>query len=285
MSPAISIIVPVHRQWQDLPHLLAALAGQTAAPSAFEVVIIDNDPDPHGQPAGAPLPLRYLHCAQPGSYAARNAGVAIARGELLVFTDADCRPRPDWLATLLHAAATRPGQLLAGRVDIPLPPDPNRWQIFDAVCGMPQHRFVAHGFAATANLAVPAPLFRALGGFDATRLSGGDAEFCRRAGRLGHPLALIDAAVVDHPARASLAELATKARRIKGGQIAHGPFIRRLIWVLRSLTPPLRESLHYLGSPHSLRHRLTAIAVRFRLWQIELTELIRLLAGVPPERR
>ena len=157
--------------------------------------------------------------------------------------------------------------------------------LYDLVRGIPQARYVARGYAATANLAVPAATFRALGGFDPTRRSGGDAEFCRRAGRAGHPLRLVAAAVVAHPCRADWASLATKARRIKGGQIAAGPRVRRLAWTLRTLCPPLSDTRTYLAAPHPWAHRRAAVAIRFRLWGVELAETARLLAGGEPERR
>lgn len=285
-DPGLSVIVPVYRQWAELPALLAALAALQPPGCGVEILVVDNDPDPGPRRPALPPGARYLACAAPGSYAARNAGAAQARGAWLAFTDADCRPRPGWLAALWQAAqAGPPGRLLAGPVEIVLPPAPNDWEIFDAVRGIPQALFIAHGYAANANLAVEAAVFRALGGFDAARLSGGDAEFCRRAGRAGHPLVLVEGAVVDHPARGSFAALATKARRIKGGQVAAGPLPRRLLWVLRSLAPPLRECWHYLHSPHPWCHRRVAMRVRGRLWLVELAELARLLARrQPPER-
>lgn len=282
----LSVIVPVYRQWAELPALIAALAVQQAPGCAVEILIVDNDPDPSPPRPVLPSGARYLRCAAPGSYAARNAGAAQARGALLAFTDADCRPHPGWLAALCQAARQSPACLLAGPVEIAMPPAPNDWEIFDAVRGIPQALFIAHGYAANANLAVPADVFRALGGFDAKRLSGGDAEFCRRAGAAGHPLVLVPDAVVDHPARDSFAALATKARRIKGGQVAAGPLRRRILWTLRSLAPPLRECWHYLRSPRPWRYRRVAMRVRFRLWWVELDELARLLTGrTAPERR
>ncbi len=144
---------------------------------------------------------------------------------------------------------------------------------------------MARGYATTANLALPAALFRELGGFDPERRSGGDAAFCRRAGAAGHRLALVPGAVVHHPCRTSWEALATKARRIKGGQIRAGPLPRRAAWVLRTLAPPLRDSAHYLASPHPARRRLQAVGVRFRLWGVELAETARLALGGTPERR
>ena len=93
------------------------------------------------------------------------------------------------------------------------------------------------------------------------------------------------AAEVAHPCRGDWAALKRKARRIKGGQIAAGPLPRRLAWLLRTLAPPLSDTRAYLAAPHPLRHRLLAVAVRFRLWGVELAETARLLLGGEPERR
>jgi GT2 family glycosyltransferase len=289
-GPAVSVIVPVWRDWDKVPALLSALAGQTLP--AHEVILVDNEPalGPPVLPPPAGLPLRIVPCAAPGSYAARNAGIAAARGALLAFTDADCRPRPGWLAALGRAHAATPDHILAGQILMRTGPAPGWWEVFDAVRGMPQAAFVRRGYAATANLALSAPLMAKLGGFDPARLSGGDAAFCRRAGRLGTPLRLVPEAEVDHPARPDRATVEAKARRIKGGQVAAGPPLRRLAWTLRSLMPPLREIAGYLAAPQTpaapATWRLIACAIRFRLWGVELAEVWRLLVlRRPPERR
>lgn len=288
--PAISVIVPVYRGWDRVPGLLAALAALDGP--GFEVILIDNEPEA-GHPALPDHPgldLRVVPCGTPGSYAARNAGIAAARGELLAFTDADCRPAQGWLAALAAAHAAAPGLILAGPIRLEPGPDPDAWEIFDTVRGMPQAVFVRHGYAATANLAVGAAVMAGLGGFDAARLSGGDAEFCRRAGHAGTGLRLVPGAVVCHPARSGRAAVITKARRIKGGQVATGPRLRRMAWTLRSLAPPLREMAGYLAGAEARRWpwrwRLAACGVRLRLWGVELAEVARLIIlRRPPERR
>jgi hypothetical protein len=275
-------VVPVYRQWHLVPDLLTALRAQRLDPALFEIILVNNGAKP---PPDLPAGPRLLDCQRPGAYAARNAGAAAANGRWLVFTDADCRPEPGWLAALAEAAASETDVLLAGPVRVTsAAARPNACEIYEMVRGIPQTRYVAHGYAATANLAVPAVVFRTLGGFEPGRFSGGDAVFCRHARRAGHPLRLVPRAVVVHPARSDWPALAAKARRVKGGQVGTGTFGRRLAWTLRSFAPPLRDALVYLGAAHPVRFRLTAIGVRLRLWGVELAETVRLLAGKPPER-
>ena len=280
-----SVIVPVYRHWQHVPALLSCLAAQTLPKSEAEILIVDNGPLDE-RPDLALLPnARVLTCLEPGSYAARNLGAAAARGGLLAFTDADCRPEPDWLASMAEAAERLPGRLLAGPVRLVPCEPPNAYEIYDRIRGIPQERYVRLGYATTANLIVPRQAFDAVAGFDARRFSGGDADFCRRAGRAGHGIVLVAAAVVEHPARDSWEEVATKARRVKGGQITGGPLGLRIRWFLRTLIPPLRATARFIRAPRPWSERLTAIRVLYRLWLVELAEMARLLAGGTPERR
>lgn len=285
-APLFSVIVPVYRHWDLIPGLLAALAGQEL--QDFELILVDNAPreaSPEPRPS-LPRGARILACPEPGSYAARNAAIPAARGRILAFTDADCRPDPGWLAALAATAAAGPERLIAGPVRMTTQaPAPGRWEAYDLIRGIPQAHYVRLGYAATANLAVPATVFARLGGFDARRMSGGDAAFCRRVGAAGVPIVLAEGAVVAHPARASWDELARKARRVKGGQIRGGGRALRASWLLRSLTPPLRAHRRFLFAPYPWAQRRDAIATLYRLWGVELAEVLRLLRGGAPERR
>lgn len=286
--PRFSVIVPVYRHWHMVPDLLERLENQSLPPGRFEVIVVDNA-SPEGPPAAKlPANARILHCGAPGSYAARNHGAHHAGGAWLAFTDADCRPAPDWLEALDEAAAEH-GEtaLIAGPVEVVARSDaPRAPEIYDIVKGIPQAHYVSRGYAATANLAVPKAVFEALGGFDDRRFSGGDAEFCRRAGARGFALVYAPHARVDHPARVTWQEVATKARRIKGGQLTAGPLRNRAAWLLRTFAPPVRGAWRFLRSTaHPLRHRLVAVLVLIRLWGVELGETLRLAAGGKAERQ
>lgn len=271
-----SVIVPVYEHWHLVPTLLQCLTAQTLPRDEFEILLVDNGSSKFTPPDTLPPNARVLECQTPGSYAARNAALREARGEWLAFTDADCRPTPTWLEQL-QTAATNNTTLLAGVVDVVSDAEkPNAYEMYDMVKGIPQAWYVRRGYSATANLAVPRRIVEELRGFDEKRFSGGDADFCLRAKIRGHRLRFVPEAIVKHPARDSWGAIATKARRVKGGQIRAGSSRRRLFWALRTLSPPVDLIIRFLRVRRlPLRYRLIAAAVQLRVWTLELGVLAR----------
>ena len=113
--PEISVVAPVYRHWALVPGLLAALGAQSLDADRFEILLVDNDPAAGTAPPPLPGNARVLPGTAPGSYAARNAGAASARGALIAFTDADCNPDPDWLEALREAARSRQSRSMRGQ--------------------------------------------------------------------------------------------------------------------------------------------------------------------------
>lgn len=290
-EPLISVIVPVYNQWDLVPRLIGSLEAQSLSRDRFEVLLVDNGSDRVPPADKDPGFVRRLSCATPGSYAARNHGAAQARGRWFAFTDADCRPHPDWLREIDAAlSAEAPGnRIIAGAVTI-LPASQGNMkpaELYDTMMGIPQALYVRRGYGVTANLALAKQLFERLGGFDARRFSGGDAEFCRRAAATaGAVVDYCGKAVVFHPARDSMDTLITKARRIKGGQLTAGPLRRRALFVIRTFLPPARAWARALrNSSFAPRQRLVVCLVQSRLWLAEMAEVLRLACGKKPERR
>lgn len=277
-----SVVVPVFNDWHRVPVLLSDLEKQTMSRDRFEVILVDNGSDEVPRESTLPDFVRMVRCSTPGSYAARNAGIGYARASLIAFTDADCRPVPEWLTAGADAAERSEGmQIVAGSVRMEAHSDePGPYERYDLVMGLPQSAYVRRGFGVTANLFVPAGLFTAVGRFDEKRFSGGDAEFCRRAGRAGYGITYCAEALVRHPARRELAELLAKVRRVKGGQVTAGPLSRRLVYTVRTFLPPVRAWWKIFRSTHlASRHRVIIAVVQGRLWLAEMAELFRLAAG------
>jgi glycosyltransferase involved in cell wall biosynthesis len=94
----------------------------------WELVVVDN-----GSADGTALlldsfasrlPVRRIFEGRKGLSRARNAGLAAARGAVLVFTDDDCIPSPDWLANVALEFERDPELAgLGGRVELHDPRD------------------------------------------------------------------------------------------------------------------------------------------------------------------
>lgn len=215
IKPRISVLIPVYRDWAGLDLCLATLAAQTWPADDFEVLVISNDAEP--PPPLARPGVRLLHEPRGHSYAARNAGLAVAQGEVLVFTDADCCPEPGWLAAGWAALQSNAdASLVGGNVRIAVT-QRNVATDYDESFAFKQSESVRNGSSVTANLFVKRAVFNSVGPFNATLQSGGDFELCRRAKLAGFKIIYAEDAVVWHPARNSLAALFRKNRRVAGG--------------------------------------------------------------------
>lgn len=94
--PRVSVIVPAFNAEATLGACLDSLCRQTLQP--FEIIVVDDastDTTSWTAAAKGVRTLRMLGNGGPGL--ARNAGAAVATGDILAFIDSDCVARPDWL--------------------------------------------------------------------------------------------------------------------------------------------------------------------------------------------
>ncbi len=98
------MVIPVYNDFQHLERCLDALDGQTVRKNLEIIVSLDG---------GEPLPERISRKADKvvenrhaGPAAARNRGWQASRGELVLFTDADCVPERIWAEEMVKALET-----------------------------------------------------------------------------------------------------------------------------------------------------------------------------------
>lgn len=109
VRPRVSVLVPFRDNAPHIERCIEAILAQDAPAVAYEVILIDNGSRDGSRARALRFDgVRILEEAKPGAYAARNRGVAEARGEILLFTDADCAPDRSWMRHHL-ATIAEPG--------------------------------------------------------------------------------------------------------------------------------------------------------------------------------
>jgi glycosyltransferase involved in cell wall biosynthesis len=223
VSDFVTVIIPVFGADPKLPICIGCLRGQTYDKANFEVLVIDNSPQ-GGQALNVEadgIELRVIREPRPGSYAARNAGIAAAKGVVLAFTDADCRPSRDWLEQGVRALRDNPlCGAVAGKIGVATKNAENRTiaEQFDLVFGFNQKEFVErYHFGATANIFVHKEVMNLVGLFDDWFYSGGDVDWGLRAKAAGRSVVFSPGPQVVHPARMRIIDVLLKAVRLGAG--------------------------------------------------------------------
>lgn len=288
-SPQASVVVPCYRCEDVLPHQLEALSRQRLE-EPWEVILVDNGGNANLAELAAShrhrLPqLRVVDAHErQGAAFARNAGAAAARGELLLFVDADDEVGEGWLATMVAALAEHP--FVACRMDFDKlnPEDAARARSSLQQEGLQRYTypdFLPH--AAGGTLGIRKSVHEAVGGFDTSLLMLEDTDYCWRVQLAGYDFAFVPAAVVHYRLRETLRGAAKQAfaygeynvklyRRYRAegmGAITVWRGLRAWYYLLRSL-PRLFDGRARARTVWSLVWRLGRLygSLRYRVFAI-----------------
>lgn len=281
--PFVDVVIPHLDDHERLGLCLEDLGRQTYPADRFAVTVVDNGSQRPIDSVVARFPrVRALFEAEKGCGSARNRGVAATNGNILAFTDSDCRPDIDWLGNGVRALLPDSGiDIVGGDIRV-FPADeraPTDAELFEKVFGFEPKRYVERKhFATGANILVSRRVFEAVGPFRNGNLPE-DYEWGRRAHRLGYRIAFRPDVLIYHPARQSIAELRKKAERTTWharNHMAEGESFR-LRWAIYTLgmaSPPLLKTSKILISPElsglDQRRRAVATLWRIRYWRARL---------------
>jgi len=157
-SPFFSIVIPMYRG-DHIIELIEHLNNQIF--EDFEVIIVDSGRERQDELQGiSKFKLKYIFDENAGATRARNIGIQAARGEVVAFTDDDCRPNEDWLSRAKEHLGTSGVIGLEGLIytDESLMHDPNYRIVTNK--GFPGLGFM------TANLFVRRNILQKINGFD-----------------------------------------------------------------------------------------------------------------------
>ena len=225
--PQLSVIIPVYNNSSGLRKVLWSLVNQDFDKILYEIIVSDNGSTDKTLDVAKeyadeyPQLVRYvIENKIQSSYAARNKGIIIAKGKILVFTDADCIADKDWLKNGFSSMTQSSVSMVAGRIKFTYKnSEPNIWEYYDSAEKLNQKSYVKNaGFGATANLFVRKKMFDKYGLFLPEFQSGGDYEFGRRLTQLGEVLLYAETSLVYHPARFTFRDKLAKSKRVAKGQ-------------------------------------------------------------------
>jgi glycosyltransferase involved in cell wall biosynthesis len=188
----------------------------------------------------------------------RNAGVAAARGEVVVFVDAGCMPGRGWLDALLEPLV-RGDELVTvgGRYGA----DDERYLLRPDEAGYVRD-------APTMNMAIHRRAFDRVGPFDEAFSYGSDVDFCWRAADAGVPVLMVTGADM----RANWGSAGRQLRRAwHYGEARARLYVKhrsRLRELPRHDPMLLAYPLFLLGLPVALRHRSYLLLLAVPLWRL-----------------
>ena len=96
-----SVIIPAYNAAGTIADCLTALAHQTTVRALYEIIVVDDgSTDATRAIAEKYSDVRVMTTTHRGAAAARNVGARAARGDIFLFTDADCAPTENWIAAM-----------------------------------------------------------------------------------------------------------------------------------------------------------------------------------------
>ncbi|KQM35942.1 glycosyltransferase family 2 protein [Sphingomonas sp. Leaf10] len=201
-DPEFSVIICTLNRASQLPLALDALSiAVDRAQQAIEVILVNNGSTDNTQQvmedwaAKQSVPVRIVVEERRGLSCARNAGLAAARGRIIVMTDDDCTLEPDYFDHVRAAYARDSREVIRGGMvtlgddrDIPFTTklDPNPAEL--GPVAMPS------GFIIGANFTMQRAVAERIGKFDerfgagAPFIGSDDTDYLVRAQNLGVPI-------------------------------------------------------------------------------------------------
>jgi O-antigen biosynthesis protein len=199
-TPKVSIVVASYNGGRTLPACLQSLV-HLNYPNYEIILVNDGSTDDTPRIASQFPTVRAIHQSNKGLSAARNVGIEAATGEIVAFTDSDCRADEDWLYYLVGDLFKTSACAIGGHN---FPPPEDNW-VAGAVAvspGGPAHVMLNDRDAEHipgCNMAFWKWALSEIQGFDPLyRAAGDDVDVCWRLLQRGYKIAFSHTGFVWH---------------------------------------------------------------------------------------
>ncbi|MBS3163883.1 glycosyltransferase [Candidatus Woesearchaeota archaeon] len=167
----ISVVIPAHNEEKALPYTLQALTTQSSLPT--EIIVVANACADRTAEIAERHGALTVVTERRGVANARNLGAKRAKGDVLLFLDADAIPAPDFIEALRRATEGRERFIASA------PSRADHWRFLWTAALINLVMRVCR-LSNSGVIACPASLFREIGGFPSVEMAE-DYAFMRRA--------------------------------------------------------------------------------------------------------
>lgn len=216
-NPVISIITPAYNRSEEVDHLIRSISKQTLDHSLFEHIISDDGSTDNTEDVvrrwreKVDYPIHFISQENQGPGAARNHGLEVSKGDLILFIDSDCEADPEWAKTVYTEFTQNPfgacGGPDASKADFSVVQKAIDFAMtsFFTTGGMRGHseKMLSKFFPRTHNMGMTRVVYNSVGGFGSLR-HGQDIELSNRIRRSGANIRFIKEAIVYHRRRTSI---------------------------------------------------------------------------------
>jgi len=214
----ITVLFATHNGEGTLPIMLSAFCQLIKPRQGWEIIAVDNASTDNTEVIinsfVYKLPITYLYEGRQGKNYALNSGLALVKGDLIVFTDDDIIPEQEWLIKLEKCMDFHPDYTIFGGVIKPCwPRQPDKWIINHVPLGVTyalteegrEEGDVFPGLVWGPNMAIRREVFDAGHRFDTSvgpngknYVMGSETEFTIRLHKAGYKSWFCRDAVVQH---------------------------------------------------------------------------------------
>lgn len=189
-NPKISVVIPAYNEENTIARCLRSLVEQSVPREQIEIILVDNNcTDNTVKIAETFGSIHIIHEPTPGVGAARAAGWAVAKGEIIASTDADCAVPKHWLKKTMAYFDTHPETVAVSSGYLFY----DRDFFLNAIVRIFEHSLVALSWflaggvmALTANnMAVRRQAYQQTTGLDANLHYGEDLNLAKKLHQLG----------------------------------------------------------------------------------------------------
>ncbi len=212
MKSFISIIIPVYNASATIDLCLRSLRDQDYPSGGYEIIVVDDGSQDDSVEIISRYSVRLFRQEHKGPAAARNAGLKEAKGELIIFLDADCVVGPDWIGLHVQAHRQREAEkigCIGGEIK-PYLKDANWVELCDYYSSWyaPPHTVDRKGYEylPTTNLSIKRSIVEEAGGFNEALWCGEDIDLGIKLRRSGYTVLCEPAIGCYHQGRKTLKE-------------------------------------------------------------------------------